>query len=110
MENVSGSKRMKSFTRYGWLAMVVLFVLPVVCGGQPRAADPGTPPAAAHPIAPPAAGGVPGVDPTGFPMPMYEWRDPNWQEPPGTLKVLQFDELPLFEVANHLRKEFKEEF
>jgi hypothetical protein len=101
---------MEFLIRHGRLVMMVLFVLPMVCAVQSRAAEPGSPPAAAHPTAPPAAGAFPGADPTGLPPALNDWRDPNWQEPTGTLKVVSYDSVPLNEVANNLRREFKEAF
>lgn len=67
--------------------------------GLPQANPPGTP-------------NFPLIDPmTGLPIaPQSEWKDPNWKDPDITLADVQYDNLPLSEVAKNLRDQFKQQF
>jgi hypothetical protein len=99
---------MKRIIRNGHWVMLVLFWLEIAPGGECKAAEAVLPP---QPAVSQVSTEVPRIDPvTGLPILLSAWRDPNWQEPTGALKVVHFDNLPLSEVANLLRKEFKEAF
>lgn len=55
------------------------------------------------------------IDPTtGLPLPTpspeAQWLDPNWKDPDITLANVEYDGLPLSEVAKHLREQFKNQF
>lgn len=88
-----------------WVALICLQTLG---GGWNWAAEPVGLGTARAPLPPQPA--FAGADAAGLPAPVNEWRDPEWREPELTLKVVQFEDIPLIEVVNHLRKEFKEEF
>lgn len=55
---------------------------------------------------------APQIDPqTGLPVsPSDNWKDPNWKDPDITLTNVIYDNVPLSEVANQLRDQFKEQF
>lgn len=55
------------------------------------------------------AGGPPAVDPaTGQPVSQAEnWKDSNWHDPDIVLTNVNFDGLPLTEVALYVREQFK---
>lgn len=71
-------------------------------------------PATGLPQANPTTGtpNLPVIDPmTGLPVaPQSEWKDPNWKDPDITLADVQYDNLPLSEVAKNLRAQFKQQF
>ena len=49
------------------------------------------------------------IDPaTG--LPLAPWIDPNWKDPDKKLPAVVYDGLPLGEIAQHLRQEFKGQF
>jgi hypothetical protein len=61
----------------------------------------------------PAAGGAPAIDPnTGLPifLPVHQWMDPDWKGPVKVLPDVNFDRLPVPEVANYLRQQFSNDF
>jgi hypothetical protein len=65
------------------------------------------PPAPPTPQVPAPSGG--GLDPaTGLPLwtPAQPWTDPNWQEPAKLLDEINYDGLPISEVARQLRLQF----
>jgi hypothetical protein len=56
---------------------------------------------------------VPMIDPTTglpIPQPVPEWKDPNWKDPDITLTNVSYDNLPISEIANDLREQFKHYF
>jgi hypothetical protein len=52
------------------------------------------------------------IDPTtGLPvLPPAPWKDPNWKDPDKVLTDFSYDGVPLSEVADHLREQFKGAF
>lgn len=53
---------------------------------------------------------APTIDPnTGLPLPVV-WIDPNWKDPDKVLPEVNYDALPLNEIADQLRKEFNNAF
>jgi hypothetical protein len=61
----------------------------------------------------PAAGFAPLVDPvTGLPItpPAHPWKDPDWKDPIKVLPEVNFDGLPISEVARYLRDQFSNNF
>ena len=75
----------------------------------------------------PGAAGGPSINPaTGLPVggmaqtfdpttgqpiqPGSDWKDSNWKDPDITLTNVSFENLPISEVANWLRQQFKEQF
>src|SRR5262245_46280013 len=53
----------------------------------------------------------PVIDPaTGLPLPPPVWIDPNWKEPDKILPEVNYDALPLPDVVEYLRQEFKGAF
>jgi len=76
------------------------------------AQNPPTPPLSPSPQ--PFGGAVPAasmVDPaTGLPVSQPMLIDPNWKDPDTVLKDVNYEGLPLSEVAQNLRHEFKDQF
>ena len=92
-------------------ALTLVFALLIVAAPVSHAADrrrePARPPQGEAPVPQP-----PRMDPqTGLPLPPPRpWIDPTWQEPDKVLPQVTFDGLPLSEVAQFLRTEFKDAF
>ena len=66
-------------------------------------------PFAARPVTGPPT--PPAIDPnTGLPLPTTVWIDPNWNVSDKVLPEVNYDALPLHEIAQQLRKEFNNGF
>jgi len=93
---------MKSIFQRGNLALlIVLAGFLAQASAQQPASGPGVP------------GGAPvQIDPvTGMPNnPEMQWKDPNWKDPVNVLTEVNYDNLPLGEVARNLSERFKDEF
>jgi hypothetical protein len=88
--------------------IVLVFISSQLCSlAQPMGAW-GVNPATGLPnLAPPQ------IDPTtGQPIPpaSSEWKDENWKDPNIILTNVNFDGLPISEVASFIRQQFKEQF
>jgi hypothetical protein len=60
-----------------------------------------------------ASQSVPVIDPaTGLPLAQAdpEWKDPEWKDPDVTVSNVNFDLMPVGDIANLIRDEFKGEF
>ena len=63
------------------------------------------------PKPPPSLPKPPAIDPnTGLPVAATVWIDPDWKGPDKVLPEVVYDGLPLGEIAQHLRQEFKGQF
>lgn len=85
-----------------WAAAGILFASLAASLAQPAAPQP-----APNPIPAPV------LDPnTGLPLPTSEpqWVDPNWKDPDLVLTNVEYNDLPLNEVARQLRDQFKNYF
>jgi hypothetical protein len=77
-----------------------------VIAAEPPSAPPSAPPPVPAPAPPPLT-----MDPrTGLPVPQVTWIDPSWKAPSKMLSEVNYDGLPLSEIARQLVQEFKGEF
>lgn len=109
---------MKSRIQFKAPTAILILLIPLALATaqpvpQPRA--PAFNPATSLPVSPREYGQPPppNIDPTtGLPLPTPEpqWIDPNWKDPDITLDNVEYNALPVSEVAKVLRERFKGAF